>query len=407
MPKGKSVEVADLKLVRLQKLIQQFMTPPSLVLMNLFGSIEGESDSMEWHSQVGNRGLAPFKAPGAPTPMTAPIGVTKHQAVAAFWGEKMYFDEEFLNNIKQEGTDRQYKSAQKTLAENLRMLRGRCDRRKEWMFMKMLSAGSFSYTGIGNVKVAVDYNIPSAQRVTLAADRQWDTGANRNVLEDIMDAKITLSNSIGAQITHSLFTAEILKLLVLDTGIQTLLQKSAFGQGDLFANPNRVIGSLLDIPNFMQYDEQYQLKAWLTAGLAIAGTTIYVDDTTDFEAGQTIYIHDTSAGTKESLTVSAVDNSASTVTVSVGPAAAYKANEDCITMTKKFLDTDKFLMFSSTVEGNRIAEYMAAPYGLGRTWGMKVDSNEQWDPDGIFIRVQNKGLPVLYHRDALFVYTVI
>jgi hypothetical protein len=406
MPKGKSVEVADLKLVRLQKLIQQFMTPPSLVLMNLFGSIEGESDSMEWHSQVGNRGLAPFKAPGAPTPMTAPIGVTKHQAVAAFWGEKMYFDEEFLNNIKQEGTDRQYKSAQKTLAENLRMLRSRCDRRKEWMFMKMLSAGSFDYTGIGNVKVSVDYDIPAAQRVTLAADRQWDTGANRNVLEDIMDAKITLSNAIGAQIEYALFTAEILKLLVLDTGIQTLLQKSAFGQGDLFANPNRVIGSLLDIPNFMQYDEQYQLKAWLTAGLAIAGTTIYVDDTTDFEAGMTIYIHDTSAGTKESLTVASVDNSASTVTVSVGPAAAYKASEDCITMTKKFLDTDKFLMFASTVEGNRIAEYMAAPYGLGRTWGMKVDSKEQWDPDGIFIRVQNKGLPILYHRDALFVYTV-
>jgi hypothetical protein len=75
-------------------------------------------------------------------------------------------------------------------------------------------------------------------------------------------------------------------------------------------------------------------------------------------------------------------------------------------MTKKFLDTDKFLMFSSTVEGTRIAEFMSAPYGLGRTYGMMVDSKEQWDPDGIFIRVQNKGLPILYHRDALFVYTV-
>ena len=273
--------------------------------------------------------------------------------------------------------------------------------------MKMLSAGSFSYVGIGNVKVNIDYNVPSAQTVTLAADRQWDTGANRNVLEDVMDAKITLSNAIGANIDYALFTAEILKLLVLDTGIQTLLQKSAFGQGDLFANPSRVIGSLLDIQNFIQYDEQYQLKAWLTAALAISGTTIYVDDTTDFEAGQTIYIHDTSAGTKESLIVSSVDHSASTVTVSVGPTSAYKASEDCITMTKKFLDTDKFLMFASSVEGNKIAEFMAAPYGMGRSWGMTVDSNPQWDPDGIFIRVQNKGLPVLYHRDALFVYTVV
>jgi hypothetical protein len=295
MPKGKSVEVADLKLVRLQKLIESFMTAPSLRLMSLFGSSEAESDTVEWHSQVGNRGLTPFVAPGAPAPMTAPIGVTKHQAVAAYWKEKMYFDEEFLNNIKQEGTDRQYKSAQRTLAENMRMIRNRCDRRKEWMFAKMLAAGSFDYTGIGNIKIAVDYDVPSSQLVTLAADRQWDNGANRNVLEDVMDSKITLANAIGANIDYALFTAEILKLLVLDTGIQTLLQKSAFGQGDLFANPSRVLGSLLDIPNFVQYDEQYQLKAWLTSALAISGTTIYVDDTTDFEAAQTIYIHDSSA----------------------------------------------------------------------------------------------------------------
>jgi len=49
---------------------------------------------------------------------------------------------------------------------------------------------------------------------------------------------------------------------------------------------------------------------------------------------------------------------------------------------------------------------MAAPYGLGRNWGMFVDSDEQWDPDGIFIRVQNKGLPILYHRDAMYILTV-
>jgi hypothetical protein len=406
MPKGKSVEVADLKLVRLQKLIESFMTAPSLRLMSLFGSSEAESDTVEWHSQVGNRGLTPFVAPGAPAPMTAPIGVTKHQAVAAYWKEKMYFDEEFLNNIKQEGTDRQYKSAQRTLAENMRMIRNRCDRRKEWMFAKMLAAGSFDYTGIGNIKIAVDYDVPSSQLVTLAADRQWDNGANRNVLEDVMDSKITLANAIGANIDYALFTAEILKLLVLDTGIQTLLQKSAFGQGDLFANPSRVLGSLLDIPNFVQYDEQYQLKAWLTSALAISGTTIYVDDTTDFEAAQTIYIHDSSAGTKESMTISSVDHDAGTITVSTGPVAAYKAGEDFITMTVKFLPTNKFLMFSSTVEGNKIAEFLAAPYGLGRNWGMFVDSKEQWDPDGIFIRVQNKGLPILYHRDAMYILTV-
>lgn len=406
MPKG-AKEIPDLKLERLEKLITQFMTSPNLMLMSLFGSRNAQSDTIKWESQIGNRGLTPFKAPGAPSPETAPIGITEHSAVAAFWAEKMYFDEEFLNNIRMEGTVQTYKAARQTLAENTRMIRNRCDRRKEWMFAKMLSAGSFSYVGIQGIKIPVDYSVPSDSFVTLAADRKWDSGANKNILEDIMDAKLTLSNNLGATIDYALFTSEVLKLMVMDVGIQTLLQKSAYGQGDLFASPRRVLGALLDIPNMVIYDEQFQLKSWLTAAVtASVTTTLYVDDTTDFEAAQTIKIHDTSANTSEELTISSVDHDAGTITVAVAPTSSYKPMEDVITMTKKYLDTSQFLMFASTVEGQRIAEFMQAPFGLGRSYGMMVDSEPTWDPDGIYIRVQNKGLPVLYHRDALYVLTV-
>jgi hypothetical protein len=407
MPKGKS-EIPDLRLQRLQGLIESFKTPPNLVLTGLFGSFNAESDTIKWESQQGTRGLTPFVAPGAPAPMTAPIGLTKHQAVAAYWKEKMYFDEVFLNNLRQEGTLEQYKTAQRTLADNMQMLRNRCDRRKEWMFAKMLNAGSFSYTGIGGIKLSVDYDIPSTSLVTLAADRYWDDGANRNVLEDIMDAKLTLKNAMGAEIDYALFTSEILKVLVLDTGIQTLLQKSAYGNGDLFARPSQVLGTLLDIKNFVIYDEQFQLKARLTANLSAAGTTIYIEDTTDWEVGQYFKIHDASEHTYEELgPVTAVSMANGTITVATGPTNAYKVGEDYVTMTTKFLDTKKFTMFSSTVEGRKIAEFLGAPFGLGRHWGMYVDSEDVWDPEGTYIRVQNKGLPVLYNRDAFYVLTVM
>lgn len=406
MPKGKS-EIPDLRLQRLQGLITSFMTPPNLILMNLFGSFNAESDTIKWESQVGSRGLTPFVAPGAPAPLTAPIGVTKHSATAAYWKEKMFFDEVFLNNLRQEGTLEQYKSAQRTLADGMQNLRNRCDRRKEWMFAKMLTAGSFTYTGIGNVKVSVDYDIPSTSLVTLAADRYWDDGANRNVLEDIMDAKLTLQNAMGATIDYALFTSEILKVLIMDTGLQTLLQKSTFGNGDLFANPQRVLGTLLGIPNFVMYDEQFQLKARLTANLAGSGTTIYIEDTTDWEVGMTFKVHDASEHTYEELTVASVVPASGYITVGTGPTNAYKVGEDYVTMTTKFLPLKKFIMFCSTVDGRKIAEFLGAPFGLGRHYGMYTDSEDIWDPEGTYIRVQNKGLPVLYNRDAFYVLTVM
>ena len=115
MPRGAS-DIPALRLVRLTKLITSFMTPPNLVVMNLFGSQNAESDTIEWESITGNRGLTPFAAPGGKAHQTEPGGVAKHQAKAAFWKEKMYLDEVFLNNLRKAGTDNAYEAAATRLA---------------------------------------------------------------------------------------------------------------------------------------------------------------------------------------------------------------------------------------------------------------------------------------------------
>lgn len=406
MPRGAS-DIPDLRLVRLQKLITSFTTPPNLLLSNLFGSDNAESDTIEWESIIGNRGLTPFAAPGGKAHTVEPSGVAKHTAKAAFWKEKMYLDEVFLNNLRQPGTIATYQTAKSRLARELGMMRNRCDRRLEWMWSQMFTAGSITYSDMKGLQVYVNYSLPSANSVSLAANRHWDTGTSRNILEDIMDAKIYLSKSCGARINYAMFTSEILKLMVLDTSIQTLLQKSAYGQGDLFARPLTVLGSLLDIDSMVLYDEQFQLTAWITA--AVTGgssTTIYVDNASDFEAAATLKFHDVSAGTDESETISSVDVNAGTITVSTAPTASFRAGEDKVTMTKRFLSESKFTMFASTVDGVPIAEHMKAPFGLDRHYGIKVDDKDEWDPEGKWVRVQNKGLPVLYNRDAIYILTV-
>ncbi len=406
MPLGAS-EIPELRLVRLQKLIEMFMMSPTLLLSKLFSEMPAESDTIKWEAMVGTRGMTPFVAPGAKAPQVEPVGVSQHTATAAFWKEKMYLDEVFLNNLRKPGTTQEHWSAKNQLARNLKMMRDRCDRRKEWMYSKMITAGAMDYTDMKGIIHSVDYGIPSAQQVTLAAGRLWSTGANRNAVEDIFDAKLVLQNSVGAELNYALFTTEVLKYLIFDPGIQTLLKKSAFGSGDLFASPVKVLGNLLDIDNMILYNEQYQLKAWLTAAVTGGSTTsISVDDATDFEVGGTLRFHDISADTYEEETISAVDVAAGTITVSTAPTASFKSGEDQVTMTRKFLPIDQFTMFADNVQGTKIAEFFNAPFGLTRSRGMKVDSKDEWDPERTWIRVQNKGLPVLYQRDGVYILTV-
>jgi len=347
--------------------------------------------------------------------MTSPQGVAQHSAEAAFWGDKAYYDEEFLNNLRKEGTENVYLGAQERLARDLATYMNRVDRRREWMMAKMILSGSFSYSATGGVKISVDYDIPSDHQVTLATADKWQAGTSRDILSDIIDGKKKISDDTGSQVTHAIFNSTVLKYMAQDPSILTLLQRSAFGQGNLFDGPvdkivavnPKIIGGLLDIPNFIVYDEMYEVRAYLTAVVTADSTTVVsVEDVTDFEVGGTLRFYDVSAGTWEEETIASVQVEAGTVTVSTAPSTSYKAIEDYVVMRRPFVGDTQFVMFAGQVDGRAIAEYKKAPYGLDRVWGAKADREEQWDPDGVFVRVQDKGLPVLYQRDAIYQLTV-
>lgn len=414
MPRGLG-DIVDLRLEVLQGFVETFMVPPELLLMRLFPSSISPSSTIKWESKQGSRGMTPFVPPGAPSPQTSPLGVAAHSAEAAFWKEKMYFDEEFLNNIRKEGTESEYLSSQQRLARELAGLVNRSNRRKEWMFANMLFVGSFTYQQKAGVYISVDYGVPSDHLVTLGAAYKWSTGTSRDILSDIIDGKKKVSDDCGGKVDYAICNNVVLKYLAFDPSIQTLLQKSTFGTGDLFSgskngivmvNP-KVLGSLLDIPNLVVYDEMYEARAYLTAVVtASSTTTVSVDDASDFVAGETLRFYDTSAGTYEDETISSVSIANNQVVVSSAPATGYKAGEDYVLMRKRFIPNTAFAMFTSTVEGQGIAEYKKAPFGLDRHYGTKVDRDELWDPEGVYIRVQDKGLPILYQRDAMYVLTV-
>lgn len=408
MPKG-SAGIPVLQLEVLNKLISKFDRAPSMFFSSLLPTVQAESDTIKWEIEYGSAGMTPFVAPGSVAPAIGMDGVGEGSAKAAFYKEKMYFDEVFLNNIREPGTYATYQTAERKLTRGARKLRYRIDRRREWMMAQMIINGSLSYTMQGGTKFSVSYGIPDAHKVTLTTDYKWGTGTDRDPIADIYNMKSLLADNAGVTPSYAIMNSELLKTLILDTKIQALLQKNTFGDGNLFANPVQVIGELLGIGPITVYDELYEVTGWLTGTVTGGATTaIPVDDTSDFEVGGKLRFIDMSEpNTWEDCTIASVQHSAGTVTVAVAPVASYVAGEDKVIMRKKFIDDNTFMMFSTaSADGDTIGEFMEAPYGLGRRWGTYADTKDEWDPEGMWMRVQDKGFPVLYHPDTIVVYTV-
>jgi hypothetical protein len=400
--------------------MESFMKAPKFFLMNLFPSSNALSSTIKWESQRGGRGMTPFSPPGSPAQVTAPHGIAEHYAEAAYWKEKMPFDEEFLNNLRKPGTTAEYQTAEAKLAKELASLSWRSDRRKEWMFAQMLFGNGFTYHVKGGYRATIDYGIPADHRVTLASAYNWNDGGSKNIMSDIQDGKKKIKNDTGGMVNVAMCNSEVLKLLANDTALRQLLQRSMFmggpgGSNNLFegnkhewvgVNPG-VIGSLLDIDTFYVYDEMYEIRAWLTQGVTGGSTTWFtVDDNSDFVAGETLRFWDASAGTYQDVYLLGVTYEAGTVQIDAPPASSDRAAEDYVTMQKYYIPSDKFVMMATSVDGQPIAEYMQAPYGLNRVWGQSTDRHEEWDPDVVWIRVQDKGLPILKNRDGVYVLTV-
>jgi len=410
MPRGKA-DIPELRLEVLQNFITQFMSPPDLMLMNLFGSSPSPSSTVKWESMRGGRGMTPFVAPGSPSPRTAPFGIAQHIAEAAYWKEKMYFDEEFLNNLRKEGTEGEYLDSKTRLARELAGLVNRSNRRKEWMFAQMIFNNGFNYMRKGGYMSSVDYQIPSDHRVTLAGNARWGETA-ANIIGDIRDAKRKVKEDCGGKINYAICNSTVLAMLADDDTIRELLQKNMFGEGNLFgsgggndfveANAN-VIARLLDIPNIAVYDEMYEIKSWITSTLSGGSSTwVSVQDASDFTAFETVRIHNNTTGAYEDRVILSVDTFTNQLQIEYPTDNSYKAGLDSVAMRKYFVPDNKIVFMSTSIDGEAIAEYKQAPFGLGRQYGLQTDKHEEWDPEGIFIRVRDKGLPILYHRDAIY-----
>lgn len=398
----------SLRLEVLNKVLTNLPVSQDNRFLNLFGTDKAESDTVRWISEYGAMGMTPFAAPGSPAPVTTDSDWwNEGSARAAYYKEKRYFDEVFLNNLADPLNPMKRKTAEQVLAKNISKMNFRIDRRREWMLAQMLFRGGFSYTQEKGLKFTVNYGIPDAHKITLQGNDVWGTGSTRNPVEDIFDMKKLLKDDAGVAPEHVITTTEVVKLLMFDDAIRELLKKSTFGDGNLFADPKRVIGELLGVGPLETYDDLYEHRSHLLTNVAIGVNTVVVEDAIDFEVGGTARIRDMSKPrTYEDIKITAIDYSTNTLTLAANTANAYRGGRDAVICRKRFIDEHSFMMFSTTFEGQKVAEFMEAPFGLDRRWGKYADTKDEWDPDGIWLRIQDKGLPVLYNPETIITMKV-
>jgi len=401
------------KLETLNKFVQKLPRQENLLFINLFPTEQYPSDTIRWMVEYGSVGMTPFVAPGSPAPNVGDEQFySEGSAVAAYWKEKTFLDEVILNNLREPLTEQTYYTAEKQIARKTQRLRSRCDRRKEWMISQMLFNHQFSYQIKGGTKFTVNYNVPSQNKQTLSGTDFWQTsagakGASATPIKDVFDFRQSYVDELGREPEYCVITNEMLKWWLFDTDLQNLLKKSAFGEGDLFTNTRAVFAKLLGLGNLVVYDEFFDISSWTTGNIAGgSSTTVTVEDATDFVPGPCRVYDMTKMFTYEQADITAVNYATNTLSFAEAPTNSYTSGQCRVSLRKKFAAEDKLMFFSREVEGQTIAEFMEAPFGLNRNWGMFGDTNPEWDPDGLWMRIQNKGLPVMYWPNSIMTFKV-
>lgn len=402
-----------LRLETLNKFIQKLPRQENLLFVNLFPTDRADSDTIRWMVEYGSVGMTPFVAPGSPAPNVGDDQFySEGSAVAAYWKEKTFLDEVILNNLREPLTEQTYYTAEKQTARRIQRLRARCDRRKEWMISQMLFNHKFSYQIKGGSKFTVNYNVPSQNIQSLSGDDYWkkadgSKGSSATPLKDVFDFRKEYVDELGREPEYAVITSDMLSWWMFDEHLQDLLKKSHFGEGDLYRDPQRVFANLMGLGNLIVYDEFFDISSWTTGDIiGESSTSVTVEDATDFCPGPCRIYNMGTMFEYEEAEIASVNYANNTLNFADEVNTSIGKGKGRISLRKKFACDDKLMFFSSSVEGETIAEFMEAPFGLNRNWGMYGDTKDEWDPDGLWMRIQNKGLPVMYWPNAIMTFKV-
>jgi hypothetical protein len=398
--------IPELHLTTLQKYIDRSAMPESAVMANKFSTSQYPSDTIEWEVSYGSTAMIPNVARGARGPSIGIDGTAMNSAKAAYFNMNAFLGEEFLNNLRRPGTDREKAQGQIYIARQQRKLLSAAQRRREWSVGKMLFEGQLSmttYNGSQSVGFqSVDYGIPDTNKVTLTDAKRWAGGADKDIFQDMRDLKERFRFALGTDQGMEVWLNSLdLFSMISDSTVRDLLKTNNVSDAQLNNSPEQAIATILGVGSVNVYDGTYEVESMLAATYA-GGTAVFVVNPADFEVGGNLFLRtgETTAYVRAKIT--AVNLSTGEITLANALTGAFgKALEHKAVMQKYVLTPGKAVAMMPSVNGMSIAEIMEAPYGLPEHYGPRLRAFAKEDPDGYKMVIEDLFLPVLYFPEAI------
>ena len=228
-----------------------------------------------WDIVETDLGMAKFVAPDAESPMVDKLKVDQAAATIASIREKERFIESDLRAMREAGelplvndSPQTLLAALKTEAEqklrkSLNRLKTRVSSRIEWMRWQSLQ-GNITYDD-GDIKFAIDYGIPAANKVTLSGTQMWSDTTNADPLTNINDwIQTFIENRQGLAPARMYCTRKTLGYMTQNSKIRDLLKYNSRTDPAVFGSPKqakKLILNMTDLVEVHVFDSFYKTAA--------------------------------------------------------------------------------------------------------------------------------------------------
>jgi hypothetical protein len=180
-------DISLLEPMVLRGVVEKFMVPESLVLLNRIDQTPWPYPSATWDVVKGSRLVAKPNVPNSEAHIVSRLGRSQESAAFVYLREKKVFEPTTLHWLRIPGQLAQTNAEQAVLRE-INDLNQRFDNFAEWSLWQAMG-GSITYN-YADVQAAVNYKFPSSHLITISgASNQWVSGTGATLSQ--VDTQLT------------------------------------------------------------------------------------------------------------------------------------------------------------------------------------------------------------------------
>lgn len=296
-------------------------------------------------------GMTPLVATGSESPIYGGSARGTIEWEAAEFREKVILTEKDLVLLRKIGTKGELDDARRVMSRKFKVIEQRLTNRIEWMRRQVLFDGAVTATTADGVDLTVPYTHPDYLEVTLTGTDRWDQVSTADPVGDLQEWVEDYMVDTGFGVAEIMLPMFMYRHLIANDKFVSIQANSHAGFRGDNAAVRELLADMAGVPSGIIVQELGRIHqdTELTADAAALDTSLFLLDTDELEAGDTVYVKRSLDRDAEKRDILTVNHATGEVTFTTGLDKAYQAG-DPVTYWKPIIPLDKVLMVGS-VEG--------------------------------------------------------